>query len=223
MLNLIVLVSGRGSNLQALISAIEDGRLNARILAVVSNRPEAPALDRARRAGLDTVVIDHRRYPERAAFDDALRIVLEGLETNPGPGRCLIVLAGFMRVLSMELVRRFQGRMINIHPSLLPAYPGLNTHARMLAAGDREHGASVHFVTPAVDGGPVIAQARLRVEPADTPESLAERLLPLEHRLLSAVVALCTDPSVELRDEHIYIDDRPLGRPLVLDRDLPGL
>lgn len=216
MIKLIVLVSGRGSNLQSLIDAIEDRRLNARILAVISNRPQAKALDRARRARIDTVTIDHRRYPDRAAFDEALGVVLEGLAPD------WIVLAGFMRVLGDELVRTFEGRMINIHPSLLPAYPGLDTHTRVLAAGDREHGASVHFVTPAVDGGPVIAQARLEIEPGDTPDGLAEKLLPLEHRLLNEVVALCAERSVELRDEKIYLDHQPLDRPLVLDSGQPG-
>lgn len=213
-LQMTVLVSGRGSNLQALIDAIDAGRLNARIGAVISNRPTAAALDRARTAGLDTVIIDHRRYPDRAAFDAALHTVLDGLRPD------LVVMAGFMRVLGDDLVERFRGRLINIHPSLLPAYRGLDTHARVLAAGDREHGASVHFVTPSLDAGPVIAQARLNVGADDSPASLARRLLPLEHRLLTEVVALFVERSVELRDEQVYIDAHPLDRPLLLGRDL---
>lgn len=213
MFRIVVLVSGRGSNLQALIDAIAKERLKARIAAVISNRSDAQALERARRADLDSVVIASQ--PDRAAFDRTLESVLDGY--NPD----LIVLAGFMRVLGDALVRRFAGQMINIHPSLLPAYPGLDTHTRVLAAGDNEHGVSVHFVTPRLDAGPVIAQARMPVDTDDTPQTLAERLLPAEHRLLCAVVALFAEQPVELRDEKIHINHHPLEHPLRLGRDWP--
>lgn len=177
---LAVLISGRGSNLQAIVAASRAGTLDAEVCAVISNRPEAAGLAWARQTGIDTYVIDHRRFGEpvdRDAFDRALGARLEALQPD------LIVLAGFMRILGPALVARFPGRILNIHPSLLPRYPGLDTHARALAAGDTEHGASVHVVTPELDGGPVIAQVRVPVQTDDTPASLAARVLAQEHTL----------------------------------------
>ena len=172
-----MLVSGRGSNLAALIDA------GCPIAGVVSNVPSAPALERARAAGIPTCTLDHRGYRSRAAFDAALA------ERIDGPGRAdLVVLAGFMRVLGAAFTKRFAGRLINVHPSLLPAFPGLCTHARALAAGVVEHGCTVHFVTEELDAGPIVAQARVPVRPGDTPESLAARVLAEEHRLLPASV-----------------------------------
>ena len=174
---IVVLVSGRGSNLKALIDA------GCPIAEVVSNVPGAPALVRARAAGIAARALDHRKFRTRTAFDDALA------ERIDGPGRAdLVVLAGFMRVLGPAFTRRFAGRLINVHPSLLPAFPGLDTHARALAAGVSEHGCTVHFVTEELDAGPIIAQARIAVRPDDTPESLAARVLVEEHRLLPRVV-----------------------------------
>ncbi len=174
---IVVLVSGRGTNLQSLIDA------GCPIAEVLSNVPGAPALGRARAAGLPAHAIDHREHPSRAAFDRALA------ERIDGPGRAdLVVLAGFMRILGAAFTRRFAGRLINIHPSLLPAFPGLRTHERALEAGAAEHGCTVHFVTEALDAGPIIEQARVPVRRDDTPASLAARVLAEEHRLLPRTV-----------------------------------
>jgi len=160
MKRLLVLISGRGSNMQALVKACRDGEIDAEVVGVISNSPTAKGLDYARDEGIDTFVVDHRDYPNRKDFD------------------------GFMRVLGAELVQGFVGRMINIHPSLLPKYPGLDTHERALAANEREHGASVHFVTPELDAGPVIEQVRVPILDTDTSDSLAARVLMEEHPLL---------------------------------------
>ncbi len=209
-LRLAVLASGRGSNLEALIGARDRGRLGIDIALVASDRTEARALHVAREAGIATLALEPKSFPDRAAFDRAL--FAEVGEVQPH----LIVCAGYMRVITADLVGTWLGRMINIHPSLLPAYPGLRTHARVLANGDREHGASVHFVTADLDAGPVIAQARIAVEADDTPESLAGRLLPLEHRLLVASVGLFAAGRVALDGRHVRIDGLRLERPLQL-------
>lgn len=180
---LVVLISGRGSNMQAVVDACRQGTLNAEVVAVISNRPDAAGLAHARAAGIATRTVDHRAYASRDAFDAALADAID--EHAPD----FIVLAGFMRILGTTLVERFHDRMINIHPSLLPRYPGLDTHARALAAGDTEHGASVHFVTPELDAGPIIEQVRVPVHAGDTPESLAERVLGEEHALLIRALA----------------------------------
>ncbi len=210
---LVVLLSGRGTNFQALQQAIEAGTLKAGISAVVADR-QAAGLGLAGEHGIDTVRVERTHHADRASFEASLTAAISGY----GPD--WIVLAGFMRVLSAGFVTRFLGRMINIHPSLLPKYRGLDTHARALAAGDSEHGASVHFVTPELDGGPVISQARLPVLSDDTPDILASRLLPLEHRLLTATMALMTTRPVELRHEQILLNNQPLAEPLLLGHDL---
>lgn len=180
---LAILISGRGSNMLALARACADGRLDAHVVGVIADRPEAAGLVAAAELGLPTEVIERRAHPDRAAFDRALGERLEALS----PDR--VALAGFMQVLGTELVDTWQGRMLNIHPSLLPKYPGLDTHARALAAGDTEHGASVHVVTPELDGGPVVAQARVPVLAGDTPETLAARVLAEEHTLYVTALA----------------------------------
>ncbi len=210
---LVVLLSGRGTNFTALQQAIHEGWLKAEICAAISDR-DADGLELATGWGIDAVRIDRRRHPDRASFESSLAAAVTGYAPD------WIVLAGFMRVLSTDFVTQFLGRMINIHPSLLPKYRGLDTHARALAAGDRDHGASVHFVTPELDGGPVLSQARLAILPDDDPERLAERLLPLEHQLLPATMALLTSKPVELRHEQILLDNQPLAGPLLLGRDL---
>ncbi len=207
-LSLTVLISGRGTNLQALVDAIGESRIRAAVGAVVCDRPEAAGLERARRAGLDTAVIDRKGFASREAFENDLALAIDSSRPD------LIVLAGFMRVLDRQFVSRYPGNMINIHPSLLPAYRGLHTHRRVLEAGETEHGASVHFVTPELDGGPVISQVRLAVDPGQTPEELARRLLPLEHELLVRTVALFCQQRVKLRDEQVYVDEKPLASPL---------
>ena len=174
-----VLLSGAGSTLRAIVAA----RLNIEIVAVLSDRADAAGLAFAQTLGLNALCIQRHDYGTKRAFETAMIDALDAV--NPG----LIVLAGFMRVLSATMVARFAGRMINLHPSLLPKYPGLDTHARALAAGDGEHGASVHWVTAELDGGPVIAQMRTAILPDDTAASLAARLKPIEHALVVSVLA----------------------------------
>lgn len=175
-LPIVVLISGSGSNLQAIIDAVAAG-LPVTIRAVISNKAEAFGLERARRAGIETVVLDHKAFADREAYDAELQKTIDGY------GARLVVLAGFMRILSDGFVRHYEGRMLNIHPSLLPKYKGLNTHARAIEAGDGEAGCTVHLVTPELDSGPIILQARVPVLPDDTPESLAARVLEQEHRI----------------------------------------
>ena len=183
-----VLLSGRGTNLGALLSAMREGTLGGTIIRVISNRPEAPAIDLARAAGVATTVVDHREFATRDAFDLALGEAIDAERTD------LVVLAGFMRVLGEAFVRRYAGRLINVHPSLLPLYPGLHTHRRALEEGARVHGCTVHFVTPEVDVGPIIAQAAIPVHEADDENTLAARVLVQEHLLLPAAVRwFCED------------------------------
>ncbi len=203
---LVVLISGRGSNLQAILDAIRDGQLNANLRAVISNNPDAPGLEHAHRSGIPTEIVDHRNYPSREAFDNELRRHID----RHAPA--LVVLAGFMRILGDGFIRHYEGRLINVHPSLLPAFPGLNTHARALAAGVREHGATVHFVTPTVDTGPVIVQARIPVNPGDSPETLAERVLQQEHRILPEAIGWYLAGRLTLRDGRVLLDGQATGK-----------
>jgi len=183
---IVVLVSGRGSNLQALLTAALDEHwdreLQACIAAVISSQPRAAAIDVAREHGVAVHVVDHRAFSSRDEFEQQLAVIIDLHEP------VLIVLAGFMRVLSAEFVHRYVGRLINIHPSLLPSFPGLNTHRRALEAGVRVHGATVHFVSKEVDSGAIIAQAVVAVDPDDTEATLAARVLQQEHRLLPRAV-----------------------------------
>ena len=211
-LPLVVLISGSGSNLQAIIDRIGQG-LPARIEAVISNQPSAFGLERARLAGIETRVLDHRDYPEREHYDQALGDLVSSF--NPK----LIILAGFMRILSPGFVRRFQGRMLNIHPSLLPRYRGLHTHQRALDAGDDEHGASVHFVTDELDGGPLILQARVDIEPGDDADTLAARVLTREHIIYPRVIEWIAEGRLRLKHEQVLMDGTPLNRPLALDSE----
>nr|VFJ60910.1 MAG: formyltetrahydrofolate-dependent phosphoribosylglycinamide formyltransferase [Candidatus Kentron sp. DK] len=180
---IVVLISGRGSNLQAIIDAA-DRDLPVEIRAVISNQPDAFGLERARRAGIGTAVLSHRSFSSREAFDAALQSAIEKFEPR------LVVLAGFMRILTPGFVRHFAGRLINIHPALLPQLPGLDTHERAIAAGLKEHGATVHFVTEEVDAGPIIAQAKVPVLPGDTPDTLAGRVLVEEHRIFPEAIRM---------------------------------
>lgn len=213
-LRLAVLISGRGSNLKAILDAIAAGRLAARVVLVLSNRPGAAGLDLAATAGLTTALVDHRQYPDRPAFEQALVTALDAAEAD------LLVLAGFMRVLTADFVRRYRGRLINIHPSLLPAFAGLDTHARALAAGVTEHGASVHFVTAAVDGGPLIAQTRVPVRGDDTPDTLAARVLQVEHWLYPQVISWYAAGRLALDGDAVLLDGLPLKSPVQLDREM---
>ena len=182
-MRVVVLISGGGTNLQAIIDGQQNGSLPIEITAVISNKPDVKGLQRAETANIATAVVDHRPYgADRAAFADALTQALIPHRVD------VICLAGFMRVLTAGFVGQWNGRMLNIHPSLLPLYKGLHTHARALAAGDRIHGCTVHEVTPALDDGPILGQARVPVLPDDTPDSLAARVLIQEHRLYPAVL-----------------------------------
>lgn len=186
-----VLISGRGSNMEALLAAARTPNSPARIMTVIANRADAEGLQTARAAGVNAIALPHRLYPDREAHERAIDAVLRevGIE--------LVALAGYMRVLTPWLVSRWRGRMLNIHPSLLPLYPGLHTHERALAAGDAEAGCSVHLVSEGVDEGPVLGQARVPILPGDTPDRLAARVLEAEHRLYPAVLA---DYARRLRD-----------------------
>lgn len=180
--NVVVLISGSGSNLQALIDSVAHDGNPARIAAVISNRADAYGLTRAQHAGIATGVLDHKPYDGREAFDAALIEVIDAHQPD------LVVLAGFMRILTPGFVRHYTGRLLNIHPSLLPKHKGLHTHQRALEAGDREHGCSVHFVTEELDGGPLVVQAVVPVEADDTPQSLAQRVHDQEHLIYPLAV-----------------------------------
>lgn len=208
---LVVLISGSGSNLQAIIDAITAGRVHATIAAVISNRHGVRGLERARLAGIETAVVDHRQFATREAFDAALRDAID--RHRPG----LVVLAGFMRILTTPFVDHYRGRMLNIHPSLLPQFRGLDTHTRALAAGVAEHGASVHFVTSELDGGPVVAQACVPVQRGDSAAQLAARVLQHEHRLYPLVIDWFARGRLQLRNGKVYLDGRALEAPCRLE------
>jgi phosphoribosylglycinamide formyltransferase-1 len=203
--DVVVLLSGSGSNLQALIDSARAGDSPVRIRAVISNRADAYGLERARAAGIDTAVLDHKAFDGREAFDAALVELIDGYQPQ------LVVLAGFMRILSAGFVRHYQGRLLNIHPSLLPKYKGLHTHQRALEAGDTEHGCSVHFVTEELDGGPLVVQAVIPVEPDDTPERLAQRVHVQEHRIYPLAVRWFAEGRLRLGEHGALLDDQPLA------------
>lgn len=213
LLRVVVLASGRGSNLQALIDARDAGQLAIELVGVFSDRASAGALQRAAAAGIPGLALRPKDFTTRVDFDAAMFDAVDAVQPS------LIVCAGYMRIIAAEQVARFEGRMINIHPSLLPRYTGLHTHARALRAGDSEHGASVHYVIPALDAGPVLAQARVPVLSDDTPESLAERVLAREHPLLLAAVKLIASGRVMADTQQIRIDGAPLSAPLQLDAE----
>lgn len=207
---LAVLISGNGSNLQAIIDHIESGQLNAEIAIVISNKADAYGLQRAKSHNIPTRVIAPEKDESREAYDARLIEILDKLNCD------FILLSGFMRILSTQFVEHYLGKLLNIHPSLLPKYKGLNTHQRALDAGDSRHGASVHFVTPELDDGPVIAQAHIDILPDDSATSLADRLLTQEHRLYSHTVQLCIDGRVKYYDNHLMLDGKQLNTPLLI-------
>ena len=202
--NVVVLLSGSGSNLQALIDSCHVQDSPVRIGAVVSNRADAYGLQRAQAAGIATVVLDHTQFDGREAFDAALMARIDGFAPD------LVVLAGFMRILSGDFVRHYQGRLLNIHPSLLPRYKGLHTHRRALEAGDAEHGCSVHFVTEELDGGPLVVQAVVPVLPDDTVQSLAQRVHHQEHQIYPLAVHWFAQGRLHLGEQGALLDDQPL-------------
>lgn len=179
---IVVLISGSGTNLQALIDAQEAGQLGGKIVAVISNRPGVKGLDRAQAAGIPALTLDHKSFADRESFDQALASLIDEQEAQ------LLVLAGFMRILTPEFTERYEGRMLNIHPSLLPKHQGLNTHQRAIDAGDSQHGVTVHFVTAELDGGPAAIQLALDIVPGDTAETLAQRVQKQEHHIYPLAV-----------------------------------
>jgi phosphoribosylglycinamide formyltransferase-1 len=200
---IVVLISGNGSNLQALMDHSADGAYC--VCAVISNKADAFGLQRASKAGIPTRVIDHRDYADRLSFDK--RLIEEIDSFNPA----LVVLAGFMRILSAEFVQHYAGRVLNIHPSLLPAYRGTHTHERVLEAGEKEHGVSVHFVTEELDGGPVVLQASVPIRTDDTAISLAERVFEQEHRIYPKAVAWFAAGRLNMQDKAAVFDGKRLG------------
>jgi phosphoribosylglycinamide formyltransferase-1 len=206
-LPVVVLISGSGSNLQAIIDGAA-ADLPVEIRAVISNKSDAYGLERARTAGIETRVLDHREYEDRESYDSALGDLVE--EFEPG----LVILAGFMRILTPEFVQRFRGRMFNIHPSLLPKFRGLHTHERAIEAGEKEHGASVHFVTEELDGGPLILQVMVPVEADDTPDSLAARVLTQEHIIYPTAVRWFAQGRLDIDDNRVIKDGTPLDGPV---------
>jgi len=208
-----VLISGSGSNLQALIDARASGRLHIDIGHVISNVAEARGLQRAASAGIPTSVLEHGAFSDRAAFDHALALLVAAADPQ------LVVLAGFMRIIGPAVLEPFRGRMINLHPSLLPLYRGTDTYQRAIDAGDKQHGASIHFVTEELDGGPVISQVVVPILEDDDASSLAARLSPMEHRLVVATVELFSTHRVDCSDGCISIDGRRLAGPLLLRDD----
>jgi phosphoribosylglycinamide formyltransferase-1 len=218
LLPIVILISGRGSNLQSIIDCAASGALAVKIRAVISNRPDATGLEIARAAGIATEIIDHDRHADRQSFDHALQARID--QYQPG----LVVLAGFMRLLSAGFVAHYHGRMLNIHPSLLPDFPGLHTHQRAIEAGHSEHGASVHFVTADMDSGPVILQAHVPIQPDDNQESLAERVLTQEHRLYPLAIQWFAEQRIFLDEQgRIIFDGQPLLHPrnLAMEHALP--
>ena len=212
MKSIVVLISGSGSNLQAILDACETGFIAGRVSAVISNKAGVYGLERATLAGVQTLVLDHKAYADRTSYDQALMAAIDAHKAD------LVVLAGFMRILTPEFVSHYQGRLLNIHPSLLPKYQGLNTHQRAIDAGDTEHGCSVHFVTAELDGGPVVLQAKVPVFEDDDATVVASRVHEQEHRIYPLVVRwFCQDRLQHLSDKalldgqilsaHGYADD----------------
>ncbi|WP_027865203.1 phosphoribosylglycinamide formyltransferase [Massilia alkalitolerans] len=206
MKNIVILISGRGSNMEAIVRAMESEGWPARIAAVISNKPEAKGLEYAQGRGIPTAVVANKEYASRAEFDAALQETIDRFEPD------LVVLAGFMRILTAPFVEHYAGRMLNIHPSLLPLYPGLGTHQQAIDAGDKEHGATVHFVTAELDHGPIVAQARISVLPDDTEDTLSARLLVEEHKLYPYAVRLFVEDRLSIEENgEVRIKDGALA------------
>ncbi len=211
-----VLISGSGTNLQAFIDRVGCGALDLELSVVFSNKPDAYGLVRAKNAGIPTACIEHGDFAGRDSFDRAVAAKLD--EWQPD----LLVLAGFMRILSAAFVAHYAGKILNIHPALLPAYPGLNTHQRVLDAGDRWHGSTVHFVTEELDGGPRILQGRLPVVASETADQLAARVQAVEHQIYPEAAGWVGDGRVEFRDGRTWIDGKPAIDPVVQTFDAVG-
>lgn len=208
----IILISGSGSNLQAFIDQVENNELNINIVAVISNEPSAAGLERAKNANIETHAINHRDFSQRELFDLELIRTIEPYDAE------IIVLAGFMRILSADFVKRYQGKLLNIHPSLLPKYPGINTHQRAIDNGDKLHGATVHFVVPELDAGPSIIQAQVPILVNDTPKTLAARVQAQEHIIYPIALKWFAEGRLKLQDGKSQLDHVDLPKTgLVLD------
>ena len=205
--SIVILISGSGTNLQAIIDAVNEGRINARIAAVISNRADAKGLQRARQARINTIVVDAKNHDDRVSYDQALVSAIDEIDPD------LIVLAGFMRILSDMFIDHYQGRIMNIHPSLLPEFKGLHTHRRALEASKGVHGASVHFVNNELDSGPVVIQGEVPVLENDTEQSLAARVLQQEHKIYPMAIAWYIDGRLKTNDNNVLLDDKILLRP----------
>ncbi len=211
MTRLAILISGGGTNLQAFIDAVSEGSLDVEIAVVVSNRPDAFGLSRARNANIATECVQNEDYADRAAFDEALADTLSPYEPD------LLILAGFMRILTSAFVKRFEGRILNIHPALLPKYPGLNTHQRAIEAGEQWHGSTVHFVTEQLDAGPRILQGRVPVLGDDTESLLSARVQAVEHKIYPEAAALFANGRLEFRDGASWLDGSRLDEPVLFN------
>lgn len=199
---IVVMISGSGSNLQAIIDAIAGGQINGRIAAVLSNKAGVFGLERAEKAGIPQIVIDHKAFDDRESFDAAMIEAMDAYQPD------LIVMAGSMRILSSRFIQHYQGRMLNIHPSLLPKYKGLNTHQRAIEAGDKQHGCTVHFVTEELDGGPLAIQAPIDILPQDSAEALQQRVHTAEHKIYPlAVEWFCADRLKHTTSGQVQLDD----------------
>jgi len=203
-----ILISGSGSNLQSFIDQVTDGRLDLEIAIVVSNRPDAFGLQRAASAKIASVCIEHAAFEDRESFDRAIAAELDQRNVD------LLILAGFMRILSPWFVKHYEGRILNIHPALLPAYPGLNTHQRVLDAGDQWHGSTVHFVTEELDGGPLVLQGQLPVKANQDAKDLAARIQAVEHQIYPDAAALFADGSLRFHDGHALLCGKTLSEPI---------
>ena len=211
--SLVVLISGNGSNLQAIIDAIKNDELNAEITAVISNQAEASGLQRASKENIKTHVVDHKKFPDRESFDQAMIEIIDPLKPD------LVVLAGFMRILSNDFIEHYLHRLINIHPSLLPKYKGLNTHQLAIDNHDSIHGASVHFVSHELDSGPVVIQAEVPVLASDNAETLASRVLVEEHKIYPLVIQMHADDRITFYKNQLQLDGKPLTEPLLWPND----
>lgn len=204
MKNIVVMISGNGSNLQKIIEAQQAGRINGKICGVISNQTSAYGLERAKQANIPTFVFERRDFGSNLEMDSAIAAQIEALRAD------LIVMAGYMKILTAEFTRRFDGKILNIHPSLLPKYPGLHTHQRAMEAGEQEHGMSIHFVNEEVDGGAIVLQAKVPIYPDDELDDVIERVYEQEHRCYPLVIQwFCTD-RLYLKDGYAYLDNQRL-------------
>ncbi|GAA6166534.1 phosphoribosylglycinamide formyltransferase [Sessilibacter corallicola] len=206
LMSVVVLISGSGSNLQAIIDGMQSGQLPIQISAVISNKADVKGLERAANASIPTHVINHKEFSSREAFDRELMATIDQHKPQ------LVVLAGFMRILTEEFTNHYLGRMINIHPSLLPKYQGLHTHQRAIDAGDSHHGASVHFVTAELDGGPVIVQAKVAIDDQETADTLAAKVLKFEHQIFPQTVQWFAEHRLTMEGNQALLDGKPLDK-----------